>query len=57
MAEEKGRVDAMAEGLEEESKKSLRMEAEMEKQSAQFYTEKQQLNLIISKNEKRFVKF
>ncbi|XKL65392.1 hypothetical protein PGB90_008812 [Kerria lacca] len=53
LAEEKGRVDAMAEGLEEESKKSLRMEAEMEKQSAQFYTEKQQLNLIISKNEKR----
>ncbi|EEB10278.1 conserved hypothetical protein [Pediculus humanus corporis] len=36
LAEEKSRIDAMAEGLEEESKKSLQMEAELEKQLAQY---------------------
>ena len=33
----------MAEGLEEESKKSLQMEAELEKQLAEFDTEKHQI--------------
>jgi hypothetical protein len=33
LSEEKQRVDTIAEGLEEETKKSLRFEAEMEKQS------------------------
>lgn len=53
LAEEKGRVDAMAEGLEEESKKALQMEAELEKQLAQFFVETQQLKLNLSKQEKR----
>lgn len=43
----------MAEGLEEESKKSLQMEAELEKQQAQFDTERQQLKAAIAKEEKR----
>lgn len=33
LSEEKVKVDTLAEGLEEESKKSLRMEAELEKQT------------------------
>ena len=53
LAEEKSRIDAMAEGLEEESKKSLQMEAELEKQLAQFDTERQQLRAAIAKEEKR----
>lgn len=55
MAEEKGRVDAMAEGLEEESKKSLQMEAELEKQLAQFYVDTQQLRASLAKQEKKYV--
>lgn len=43
----------MAEGLEEESKKSLQMEAELEKQVAQFYVETQQLKSSLSKQERR----
>ncbi|KAK6619911.1 hypothetical protein RUM44_006311 [Polyplax serrata] len=54
LAEEKSRIDAMAEGLEEESKKSLQMEAELEKQLAQFDTERQQLRAAIAKEEKRY---
>ncbi|KAL0267917.1 UNVERIFIED_CONTAM: hypothetical protein PYX00_010054 [Menopon gallinae] len=54
LAEEKSRIDAMAEGLEEESKKSLQMEAELEKQQAQFDTERQQLKAAIAKEEKRY---
>lgn len=54
LAEEKVRVDAMAEGLEEESKKSLQMEAELEKQLAQFYVDTQQLKLNLAKQEKKY---
>lgn len=44
----------MAEGLEEESKKSLEMEAELEKQVAQFYIESQQLKMDVAKEQKRY---
>lgn len=53
MTEEKGRMDSMAEGLEEESKKSLQMEAELEKQLAHFDSESQQLKSSLFKEEKR----
>ena len=53
LSEEKGRVDAMAEGLEEESKKALQMEAELEKHLAQFDTERQQLRAALSREEKK----
>jgi len=43
----------MAEGLEEESKKSLQMEAELEKQLAQFFVETQQLKGNLAKQERR----
>jgi hypothetical protein len=57
LSEEKGRVDSMAEGLEEESKKALQMEAELEKHLAEFDTERQQLKAALAKEEKRFVHF
>ncbi|KAG8234441.1 hypothetical protein J437_LFUL014187 [Ladona fulva] len=53
LTEEKGRVDTMAEGLEEESKKSLHFEAELEKHLAQCDTEQQKLKAALSKEEKR----
>ncbi|XP_046747580.1 CTTNBP2 N-terminal-like protein isoform X3 [Diprion similis] len=53
LSEEKVRIDSMAEGLEEESKKSLQMEAELEKQLAQFDMERQQYRQAIMKEEKR----
>lgn len=53
LTEEKSRVDAMAEGLEEESKKALQMEAELEKQLAHFDTETQAMKAALSKEEKR----
>ncbi|XP_046429445.1 CTTNBP2 N-terminal-like protein isoform X1 [Neodiprion fabricii] len=53
LSEEKVRIDSMAEGLEEESKKSLQMEAELEKQLAQFDMERQQYRQAIIKEEKR----
>ncbi|XP_048511875.1 CTTNBP2 N-terminal-like protein isoform X2 [Athalia rosae] len=53
LTEEKVRIDSMAEGLEEESKKSLQMEAELEKQLAQFDMERQQYRQAILKEEKR----
>ncbi|CAB3363379.1 CTTNBP2 N-terminal-like protein isoform X2 [Cloeon dipterum] len=53
LSEEKGRVDSMAEGLEEESKKALQMEAELEKHLAEFDTERQQLRAALAKEEKR----
>ncbi|XP_033326140.1 cortactin binding protein N-terminal like nausicaa isoform X2 [Megalopta genalis] len=53
LSEEKVRIDAMAEGLEEESKKSLQMEAELEKQLAQFDMERQQYRQALAKEEKR----
>ncbi|XP_014607076.1 PREDICTED: uncharacterized protein CG10915 isoform X1 [Polistes canadensis] len=53
LSEEKVRIDSMAEGLEEESKKSLQMEAELEKQLAQFDIERQQYRQALIKEEKR----
>ncbi|XP_076751910.1 cortactin binding protein N-terminal like nausicaa isoform X1 [Xylocopa sonorina] len=53
LSEEKVRIDSMAEGLEEESKKSLQMEAELEKQLAQFDMERQQYKQALAKEEKR----
>ncbi|KAK0095375.1 hypothetical protein PV326_008546 [Microctonus aethiopoides] len=53
LSEEKVRIDSMAEGLEEESKKSLQMEAELEKQQAQFDMERQQYRQALAKAEKR----
>lgn len=53
LSEEKNRIDSMAEGLEEESKKSLQMEAELEKQIAQFDTESQILRANLHREEKR----
>lgn len=41
LSEEKLKVDNLAEGLEEESKKSLRMEAELEKQTLKFEKERE----------------
>lgn len=54
LAEEKQRSDTIAEGLEEESKKSLRMEEEMEKQSAAFDNERKTLKLTAAKEETRY---
>ncbi|XP_012277277.1 uncharacterized protein CG10915 isoform X2 [Orussus abietinus] len=53
LSEEKVRIDSMAEGLEEESKKSLQMEAELEKQLAQFDMERQQYRQALAKEEKK----
>ncbi|XP_033214834.1 uncharacterized protein CG10915 isoform X2 [Belonocnema kinseyi] len=53
LSEEKVRIDSMAEGLEEESKKSLQMEAELEKQLAQFDIERQQCRQALAKEEKK----
>ncbi|XP_063219692.1 CTTNBP2 N-terminal-like protein isoform X2 [Bacillus rossius redtenbacheri] len=54
LTEEKTRIDTMAEGLEEESKKSLQMEAELEKQFVQFDLERQELKSAVSKEESRY---
>lgn len=43
----------MAEGLEEESKKSLRMEAELEKQVQIFEAEKRNLKMLLASKETR----
>nr|XP_022914814.1 uncharacterized protein CG10915 [Onthophagus taurus] len=48
LSEEKARIDSMAEGLEEESKKSLRMEAELEKQLHLFDSERKALKSSLS---------
>ncbi|XP_065089716.1 CTTNBP2 N-terminal-like protein isoform X2 [Ochlerotatus camptorhynchus] len=53
LSEEKLRVDTIAEGLEEESKKSLRMEAELETQTQQFDMERKMLHQSLAKEEKR----
>lgn len=44
----------MAEGLEEESKKSLQMEAELEKQLALFDTESKKMMTALSSEEKKY---
>lgn len=54
LSEEKARVDTIAEGLEEESKKSLRMEAELEKQMQAYNVEKKLLESTLAKEEKRY---
>lgn len=54
LSEEKARVDTIAEGLEEESKKSLRMEAELEKQMQAFNAEKKLLDVTLAKEERRY---
>lgn len=48
LSEEKQRVDTISEGLEEESKKSLRMEAELEVQQQQFDGERNQLAAAVA---------
>lgn len=53
LSEEKGKIDSMAEGLEEESKKSLQMEAELEKQLALFDTESKKMMAALSLEEKK----
>lgn len=55
LSEEKLRVDTIAEGLEEESKKSLRMEAELEKQAQSFDVERKQLKASLANDEKKWV--
>ena len=45
----------MAEGLEEESKKSLLMEAEMEKQQAQFDIERSQIRQSTAMKDKKLM--
>lgn len=45
----------MAEGLEEESKKSLQMEAELEKQIHIFEADKKTLNSALATKEARLV--
>lgn len=44
----------MAEGLEEESKKSLQMEAELEKQMQLFEVEKKSLKTSLAAKEARY---
>jgi len=53
LSEEKSKIDSMAEGLEEESKKSLQMEAELEKQLALFDTESKKMMAALSSEEKK----
>lgn len=53
LSEEKSKIDSMAEGLEEESKKSLQMEAELEKQLALFDTESKKMMATLSLEEKK----
>lgn len=53
LSEEKGRVDSMADGLEEESRKALQMEAELEKQLALFDAERAGLRAQLQREEKR----
>ena len=47
-------MSGMATGLEEESKKSLQMEAQLEKQLDQFDTERQQLKQALQRKEERW---
>lgn len=54
LAEEKQRSDNIAEGLEEESKKSLRMEEELEKQAAASEQERKIIKANLAKEELRY---
>ncbi|XP_078595373.1 cortactin-binding protein 2-like isoform X3 [Branchiostoma floridae x Branchiostoma japonicum] len=51
LQDEKDKVRNMAEGLVQESKKSLKMEAEMEKQISEFDIEREQLRSKLSREE------
>ncbi|XP_046372893.2 cortactin-binding protein 2-like isoform X1 [Haliotis rufescens] len=53
LGEEKDRVMNMAEGLVQESKKSLKMEAAMEKQLSEFDVEREQLRSKLGREENR----
>ena len=53
LSEERGRAENMAEGLEEESKKSLQMEAELERHMSESANERQQIKNALAKEEKR----
>ncbi|XP_034230476.1 uncharacterized protein CG10915-like isoform X2 [Thrips palmi] len=53
VSEEKVHMNAMADGLEEESKKSLQMEAELEKQMAKFEVERQHLKQQLLREQRR----
>lgn len=53
VSEEKVQMNAMADGLEEESKKSLQMEAELEKHMAQFDLERQHMKQQLIREQRR----
>ncbi|XP_030748776.1 uncharacterized protein CG10915 isoform X2 [Sitophilus oryzae] len=55
LSEEKARIDTMAEGLEEESKKSLQMEAELEKQAHEFEVERKHFKTQLAAKEQRIL--
>ncbi|CAG9759341.1 unnamed protein product [Ceutorhynchus assimilis] len=55
LSEEKSRIDTMAEGLEEESKKSLQMEAEIEKQAHEFEMERKNFKSQIAAWDQRML--
>ncbi|KAF7271988.1 hypothetical protein GWI33_015193 [Rhynchophorus ferrugineus] len=55
LSEEKARIDTMAEGLEEESKKSLQMEAELEKQAHDFESERKHFKSQLAAKEQRIL--
>ena len=54
LTEEKGRVDTMAEGLEEESQRALKMEAELERMATSGDKEKVTLQVQLE-NQVRFL--
>ncbi|XP_050439573.1 CTTNBP2 N-terminal-like protein [Adelges cooleyi] len=53
LSEEKSKIDSMAEGLEEESKKALQMEAELEKHLALFDSESKKMATALNAEEKK----
>ncbi|KAF8784444.1 CTTNBP2 N-terminal-like protein [Argiope bruennichi] len=53
LCDEKGRIADMVDGLEEESKKSLQMEAELERQLCEFEIEREQFKADIAELESR----
>ncbi|CAL1270790.1 unnamed protein product [Larinioides sclopetarius] len=53
LCDEKGRIADMVDGLEEESKKSLQMEAELERQLCEFEIEREQFKADITELESR----
>ncbi|GFQ72076.1 uncharacterized protein CG10915 [Trichonephila clavata] len=53
LCDEKGRIADMVDGLEEESKKSLQMEAELERQLCEFEIEREQFKADVAELESR----